>query len=345
MNTEHHSDAQTDVAATFTTKRGRNRKFYLVLGAFMLVDLVFIAAVIGWVMLSAPGNFVPTDVVVEPGQTVSSIASEVAEAGVVRNGDFLYLTLQALHREKTIKAGTYQFTELRNTLQVAEYLTGTVPQDPLVRITIPEGVTNRQIAEIVATELDQFDPDEFLSLTVDSEGLMWPETYYVPEDFTAQEVEALLNRSYLDALADLQTTLTRHPLGEEGVVNLASIVEREANTEASMKMVAGILLNRLNIGMALQADATIEYVLDTPLGELPPGVLASELRERESPYNTYLNTGLPPTAIGNPGRQSIEAVLFPTESDYLFYITGADGEFYYAETFDQHRLNISRHLR
>ncbi|HMA78462.1 MAG TPA: endolytic transglycosylase MltG, partial [Candidatus Paceibacterota bacterium] len=119
----------------------------------------------------------------------------------------------------------------------------------------------------------------------------------------------------------------------------------EANTPESMRTVAGILLNRLAIGMPLQADATIEYVLEDPLHELPPGQLAVALREVESPYNTYKNLGLPPTPIANPGRQALAAILNPVKSDYLYYITGRDGDFYYATTYAQHQRNIETHLR
>jgi UPF0755 protein len=121
---------------------------------------------------------------------------------------------------------------------------------------------------------------------------------------------------------------------------LASIIEREANSPESMKMVSGILQNRLTIDMPLQADASIEYILDKPLNALLPEDL-----KIDSPYNTYLNRGLPPTPIGNPGLTAIEAVLEPTLSKYLFYITDETGEFHYAEDFDQHRANIQRYLR
>ena len=96
----------------------------------------------------------------------------------------------------------------------------------------------------------------------------------------------------------------------------------------------------MSIGMALQADASIEYVLDKPLSEL-----TSEDLKIDSPYNTYLYTGLPPTPIGNPGLQAIMAVLEPTESDYFYYITDEDGVFHYAQTFNQHKSNIAKYLR
>jgi len=143
----------------------------------------------------------------------------------------------------------------------------------------------------------------------------------------------------------LREQIELSPLSEYEALILASIIEREANDEESMKMVSGILQNRLKIGMALQADASIEYTIGTPLNELPPGQLASELRETESPYNTYLNTGLTPTPIGNPGLMAIKAALNPTPSDNFFYITGNDGEFYYAETLKGHNQNIARYLR
>ena len=144
----------------------------------------------------------------------------------------------------------------------------------------------------------------------------------------------------MGAIIDSASTLS-----EYDVLILASIVEREANDEESMRMVAGIFQNRLDIGMALQADASIEYVLDVPINELREGELAQSLRELDSPYNTYLYPGLPPTPIGNPGLQAISAVLNPLPSDYYYYITGNDGVFYYAETLDEHNANIARYLR
>ena len=105
-------------------------------------------------------------------------------------------------------------------------------------------------------------------------------------------------------------------------------------------MVSGILQNRLRIGMALQTDASIEYILHKPLKDLT----AADL-EIDSPYNTYSHNGLPPTPIGNPGLTAIKSVLEPTPSNYLYYITDTNGEFHYARTFEEHKTNISLYLR
>jgi UPF0755 protein len=142
----------------------------------------------------------------------------------------------------------------------------------------------------------------------------------------------------LDALIAEKETL---PLPREDIVILASILEREANSPESMQAVANILLRRLAIDMPLQVDASIEYILDKPLGELLP----EDLRQ-DSPYNTYTRFGLPPTPIGNPGAVALSAVInATTATPYLFYITGDDGNFYYGRDFDEHRLNIARYLR
>ena len=124
------------------------------------------------------------------------------------------------------------------------------------------------------------------------------------------------------------------------MIILASILEREANDEQSMKIVSGILQNRLKHGMALQVDASIEYVLDKSLS-----ALTSEDLKIDSPYNTYLHTGLTPTPIGNPGLQAIDAVLHPAKTEYLYYITDADGHFHYAKTFEEHKRNVTKYLQ
>jgi UPF0755 protein len=134
--------------------------------------------------------------------------------------------------------------------------------------------------------------------------------------------------------------MATHPLGEDGVLILASLLEREANSEESMRMVSGILQNRLAEGMRLQVDASLEYVLERPLSTLD----ASDL-DIDNPYNTYRYGGLPPSPIGNPGLQAILAVLDPIESNYFYYITDEDGNFHYARTFDEHKLNIAKYLR
>lgn len=279
------------------------------------------------------------------GMSVRDIAQEAHVQGLVRSELFLYALLTYSHDPTRIFAGTYIFTEPVTVFGVAEKLAANDIENNLVRLTIPEGVSLQKTAEIAEVVLPFFHTDEYLVLTGGLEGMLFPETYFVPEDFTAADLVELQQTTYEENVAPLRQKITASGFSEREVVTLASIIEREANDEASMKMVSGIFQNRLEIGMPLQADATIEYELGVPLGELPEGQLASELRETQSPYNTYLNTGLTPTPIGNPGLMAITAVLEPTPSEYLYYITGNDGEFYYAQTLQGHNANINSYLR
>ena len=127
---------------------------------------------------------------------------------------------------------------------------------------------------------------------------------------------------------------------------MASIVEREARSQKVRTEVAGILLKRFNINMGLNADATLQYILGYQPEEKSwwKRNLTSEDKKVESPYNTYNNPGLPPTAIANPGLASIEAVFKAPENDYLYYIADKTGKSHFAETFEDHAANISRYL-
>lgn len=302
---------------------------------------------VGWVVwgLGSPDLRAPVEIVVEPGDTVVEIVATTAAAGVVRSETILYFLTQLYYRDETIETGTYTFTPGLSARGVASQLMLTTPADELTAITFPEGITVAAMADIAARTLPGVDSEQFVTLAAEYEGMLWPETYFVPHDYTTEQLVRLLRESHTAALAPYEAAVASSSLSRGDIIILASILEREANDEESMRTVAGILLNRLEIGMPLQADATIEYVLDTPLGQLPPGQLAANLRELDSPYNTYQVTGLPPTPIGNPGEQAIAAVLNPVTSDYLFYITGNDGVFYYAETYDQHLVHIERYLR
>lgn len=288
-----------------------------------------------------PATFpVNTPIVITPGMSVKSITELMAEANVVHSATWLYLLLSWSHDPTMIKASTYQFSTPLTTKQVAERLIAGDYESTLVRITHIEGERASTLARRLADTLPEFSPEAFIAAAEPFEGTLYPDTYLVPPDYTAADMLALLRQTYEDTVAPLRPRIAEQSLTEQEIITLASIIEREANSLESKRIVAGILLRRLAIGMPLQADASIEYVLDKPLSELTPADL-----DRDTPYNTYLYRGLPPTPIGNPGLEAIMAVLEPTQTPYLFYITGNDGEFYYAETYAEHQRNIARHLR
>ncbi len=278
--------------------------------------------------------------IISEGESAREITTALAKEGYAHSEFILYLELMLKHDPASIKAGTYTFPEPLSIKELAAKITAGDVMSDLVRFTHIEGERAELLASRAAEVLPNFKANEFLTLALPEEGKLFPDTYLVPKDYTAAELFTLLRDTFTIRTEPLSVQITAHKLTLDEIIILASIIEREANSLESMRTVSGILQNRLEIGMALQVDASMEYVLNKPLQELTPEDLTVD-----SPYNTYLNNGLPPTPIGNPGLEAISAVLTPIPSDYLFYITGNDGQFYYAETFAKHRQNIERYLR
>jgi UPF0755 protein len=304
---------------------------------FFIVCIALCVLTMYWLYQPPHGEY-PRFVTIEEGSSAATIAHVVKDAGVVRSQIILYTLLTYSNDPTKIYAGTYVFDEPLNIGEVAQKLAGGDILTPTITLTIPEGTANKDVARIAERVLEAFDTELFLELSSSDEGYLLPETYHLPPTFTEAELHTLLKKSFEDTTKVLD--FSKSALSKEGVVILASVLEREANDETSMRMVSGILQNRLSIDMPLQADATLEYVLDKPLKDLTPDDL-----KRNSPYNSYLNKGLPPTPIGNPGIMALESVLAPTKSDFLFYITGNDGNFYYAKTYAEHKRNIDSYLR
>lgn len=312
-------------------------------GRFLILLVIVLAA--SFYVLNtakeAPANF-PVDTLfsVEMGDSVMEVAEAAKANHLTKSKWLLYAVIRTQYKETGVIASDYKFTKPLDVFELAEAFSLGDHDSTLLTLTIPEGSSLKDIARAAKLVLPDFDEAEFLKIAVGQEGFLFPETYHIPETYTEEDLYNLLNATFSDKVKTLEPALSNHELSLTEIVILASIIEREANSIESMRMVSGILQERLKIGMALQVDASMEYVLDKPLSEL-----TAEDLKMESAYNTYLNAGLPPTPIGNPGLDSIKAVLEPTPSDYLFYITGNDGEFYYARTFDEHRRNIEKHLR
>lgn len=313
---------------------------WLWLGVFALLG-VFLVFILFWWQTRPPADFpVNESVVIPRGLSASEIANVLDEHGVVRSSSLLYITLQLRHDPSVVQAGTFIFERPLSMFEVASRITELGATSNLATVTLPEGFTIKEFADIASQSLPDFNSEEFLTQNAALEGYLFPDTYYLPADFTAVEFASLLKDTFSEKTLALEASLEAHPLGREGVINMASLLEREANTEESMRTVSGILQNRMAQGMRLQTDASLEYVLGRPLGTLT----AADL-EIDSPYNTYLYDGLPPTPIGNPGLTSIMAVLEPISSDYFYYLTDDEGTFHYAETFDEHKRNIAKYLR
>ncbi len=284
--------------------------------------------------------------VVKRGESVQSIAHNLETAGLIRNQLFFKLVVMLTDLEKSLQAGSFQLSPDMTYQEITQALTEGTND---LWVTIPEGWRREQIAQELAAkeELTAFDEFEFLTLTAGLEGRLFPDTYLIAKESTAETVVSLLLNTFeqkvLEGFADEIAAAKRE---FDQVLILASIVEREARGLEEMRHVAGILENRLELGMALQADATLQYIKgynqSTQSWWSPPQAADKKL---ESPFNTYLYPGLPPQPIANPGLLAIRASLEPLETNNLYYLHGADGEIHYAHNLEVHNANVRQYLR
>lgn len=283
--------------------------------------------------------------VIPKGQAISIIGNRLEEEGLVRSGLVFRLVVSVTNLSEKIQAGSFDLSPNLSTYQIAQNLTkGT--QDTW--ITILEGWRVEEIAESLDTqELDAFNKEEFVDLASNSEGMLFPDTYLIPREMTTQNIHSMLintfERKVVQGLADEISASNRD---FEDVLIMASLVEREARNYDQMRKVAGILWNRIDLGMALQVDATLQYVAGYNKAQqtwwAPP---TAQQKSIKSAFNTYLNPGLPPKPIANPGLDAIKATLLPLESDDLFYIHADNGNIYTSKTLEQHNANINKYLR
>lgn len=230
-----------------------------------------------------------------------------------------------------------------------------------VRITIPEGFSLVEMGERIHTVLPEISIEEWAAATsaksalandpfvvasgkpanVDFEGYLFPDTYEFLVDVTAEEIAEKMLRTMETRLNAIgAATGDAEGMSMHEILTLASIVEKEVRTAETMKNVADVFLKRLDIGMPLQSDATINYIID---GD-NPSPLYSDL-EVESPYNTYKHSGLPPGPISASGLNALNAVLHPAQNDYYYFLTTNAGAIYYAKTYDQHLENKRKYLK
>lgn len=290
-------------------------------------------------VLAPPVSFpAETRIEVPRGVSAAEAAQLLAEHDVVRSRLALQVALRLFAGETGVQAGAYWFDMPIGTLGVARALSSGAHSLPLAALTVPEGLHIREMDALVAERLG-IPEGAFAAAAEGKEGYLFPETYHIPEDFTAEELVQLMYEESQSRFSSLDGAVERSGRTLEEIVTMASILEREARSEESMRIVAGILWRRYDTGMRLQVDASFVYLL----GKASDDVTREDLA-LDSPYNTYRYAGLPPTPIANPGQQSLMAALDPLSSPYLFYLTDTDGVFHYARTYEEHQENVLRYL-
>lgn len=250
---------------------------------------------------------------IKNGDTINSVSENLYLENIIRSKNIFKLLLKLKLGEKQIVYGNYNIKKYNfgiekiNMLGVLDIIVNKKNYTPGISMTIPEGFTLEEVSARV-NKIFNIPYNEFYDYAKEYNGYLYPETYYFAEDVKKEEIVTKMLSEFKKEIGDIK---------REDII-LASIVEGEGKGSEDMKLISGILKKRMRLGMALQVDVAKE---------------------------TYKNNELPKSPINNPGKTSIDAVRYPVSSDYLYYITGNDGKFYYAVTFDEHKKNIRKYLK
>ncbi|MEE0776436.1 MAG: endolytic transglycosylase MltG [Bacillota bacterium] len=320
-----------------------------------VIIILVVILVLALIAVPAYRYFIPMDVddvtVDIPAESTSAeIGKILTENQVIRGKLDFKLYLKFSGRGSALKNGSYTFDGAYTIDQVVDRLekggdtVGT-------KVTIPEGYNMEQIISVLE-EKGITTREEFLDAAANGDynydyigakgdslrvqGYLFPETYLFNKGISARDViNTMINQFDSVYNDEWRAYLAERGISVKDWVTMASIVEKEAVVQEDRPIIAGVFYNRLGQGMLLQSCATVQYAL----GKVKP-VLTNEDVAIESPYNTYINQGLPPTPIASPGKASLEAALYPTDTDYLFFVAKPNGAHIFTKTYEEHLAAI-----
>jgi UPF0755 protein len=340
------------------------KKLYLIPLFILLLIILLIVAGIVWFNKNSKAV---TDVyskqrfVVTNGMSATQVGTRLKESGLIRSAFAFKVYTQVFGKAKKINAGEFGISASMDLAEIVAAL-GKGPEE--LWVTIPEGLRREEVVEKIIPALEMDDAQassfrkNFLDLTSGKEGYLYPDTYLFPRDAFVQVVVNKLVNTFNQKVDDkMKGNIAASGKSINEIIIMASLIERETKTSEERPIVAGILWKRLGAKWPLQVDASLQYaVANLKLKTLPAQAgqnsklnnywepLTKDDLEVNSPYNTYMFTGLPPMPICNPGLSSISAAIYPQDSDYWFYLHDAEGNIHYAKTIEEHNLNVSKYL-
>jgi len=311
----------------------------------VFIILVVGAAVIWWKNGTMPANandHTAQIFIINKGEGMRKVSNDLKSKGLIKDPIVFFLLTKKLGLDTKVQAGDFRLNPSMSAYEVAQNLThGTLD----IWVTVPEGNRTAEIADILEKSIPTYKPTWRTTLAA-NEGYLFPDTYLIPRDATVDQIIALMKNNFNNKYAALKSQQTSNYTQNE-IVTIASLVEREAKFASDRPLVASVIENRLSLGMALQIDATVQYILGYQQSEKSwwKKTLGSDDLKINSPYNTYVNPGLPPTPIANPGSAAIAAALNPTKTDYLYYVSDSKGHLYFAKTIQEHNQNVQKYIK
>lgn len=315
------------------------KRIYITIAIFAVI----LAFAFGWWKYGTspadPANNTPKIFIIEQGQGVREIAKKLKDERLIRDQITFFLLTKQLRLDSKIQAGSFRLNPSMTAREIAEGLThGTLD----IWVTIPEGMRAGEIADELENKMPNYDPswDDTLE---ENEGYLFPDTYLIPKEANINMIVTIMKNNF-DAKYETLNAAGSN-LSKEEIVTLASLIEREARLSEDRPIVSSVINNRLDLGMKLDIDATLQYILGYQKDQKrwwKKGLTDAD-KLINSSYNTYRAAGLPPGPISNPGLSSLQAAINPANTDYLFYITDGGGKNRYAEDLDGHEANIKKY--
>lgn len=315
------------------------KKFKVVILLLLFLTLGFF---VWWkigIAAANPKNSAPTIFIVTKSEGVREIANNLKQQGLIKDPIVFFLLVRQLGYDKKIQAGDFRLNPSMTATEVANNLThGTLD----IWITIPEGQRADEIADTLKKTIPSYKESWRDTLTV-NEGYLFPDTYLIPRDTDINLILTLFKNNF-DAKFESVRNLKSVNLTDRETIIVASLVEREARFEKDRPLVASVIENRLELGMRLQIDATVQYLLGFQKNEKSwwKKDLTFEDLKIKSLYNTYANPGLPPAPISNPGLSAISSALNPSKTRYFYYISDKQGNLHFSETLEGQNENIQK---
>ena len=274
---------------------------------------------------------------VKKGDSVFQIGQNLEERGFIKNKYLFDLYILASGKQTKLQAGEYVLSSSIDISKISQKLiSGNIAKEI---ITIPEGWNLRDIAWYFENK-GMFQAEELYEMT-ELEGYLFPDTYEISRGASLEEIVKKMTDNFNKKLTpELREDIQKQEKTVSEIVIIASLLEKEIQTLEDKKMVAGVLLNRLQVGMPLQVDATITYITKKQTTNI-----SKEDTQIDSPYNTYKYTGLPLGPICNPGMESIKAAIYPQPNSYWYYLSTPEGETIFSKTLEEHNIAKAKYLK
>lgn len=313
--------------------------------AALLIVLLATGAGVVLALWQPPTSDTNTRVIAIPqGASIRQVSVLLQENGLVRNALLFETYARITGKATSIQAGSFRLSSHLYPDQILSSLQSGALD---VWVQIKEGVRSEEIASLLQEKLPLAYRTSWRDALKQHEGYLFPDTYLFPVDASIDVIVSTMRANFDKKFQQAKAQQTFQGLSDSDAVILASLVEREGNDPAVMRLIASVLENRLSIGMPLQIDATIQYALgyQPQEGDWWKKIITYQDLRIQSPYNTYQNPGLPPGPIANPGLTALAAVLNPAETNYFYYVADKAGNTYFSETLEEHNEKVVRYTR